>query len=118
MSRPLVTLASAMSLVFWIAWLILNLSIVHWHHGDPDHSWYCWGVAIPSRFLWLVRHSLLIWCMLGVLPACKLIADAYRRWISRRLPLGCCVRCRYNLTGNTSGVCPECGTAVTGKTRT
>jgi hypothetical protein len=25
----------------------------------------------------------------------------------------CCVSCGYNLTGNTSGVCPECGTAVT-----
>jgi hypothetical protein len=23
-----------------------------------------------------------------------------------------CIRCHYNLTGNTSGVCPECGTAV------
>jgi hypothetical protein len=28
---------------------------------------------------------------------------------------GLCHRCRYNLTGNTSGVCPECGTAVAGK---
>jgi hypothetical protein len=32
----------------------------------------------------------------------------------RRKPLepGRCRRCGYNLTGNTSGVCPECGTAV------
>ncbi len=28
---------------------------------------------------------------------------------------GLCPRCSYNLTGNTSGVCPECGTAVAGK---
>ena len=26
---------------------------------------------------------------------------------------GFCNRCSYNLTGNTSGVCPECGTACT-----
>ena len=26
----------------------------------------------------------------------------------------CCRKCGYNLTGNTSGVCPECGTAVAG----
>ncbi len=26
--------------------------------------------------------------------------------------LGCCCRCGYDLTGNVSGVCPECGTAV------
>ena len=27
-----------------------------------------------------------------------------------------CRRCRYDLTGNTSGVCPECGNEVTGTT--
>ena len=25
---------------------------------------------------------------------------------------GCCLRCGYDLTGNTSGVCPECGDKV------
>ena len=29
-----------------------------------------------------------------------------------------CTHCGYNLTGNVSGVCPECGTAVTGKAGT
>jgi hypothetical protein len=28
-----------------------------------------------------------------------------------RPPAHCCTRCGYDLTGNTSGVCPECGTA-------
>ena len=38
-------------------------------------------------------------------------------WIGRRGSVGPrCRRCRYNLTGNTSGVCPECGEAVAGKT--
>jgi hypothetical protein len=36
-----------------------------------------------------------------------------RRWWRRRD--GVCEKCSYNLTGNTSCVCPECGTAVTGK---
>ena len=27
-------------------------------------------------------------------------------------PPGCCPNCFYNLTGNESGVCPECGTEV------
>jgi 4-amino-4-deoxy-L-arabinose transferase-like glycosyltransferase len=27
---------------------------------------------------------------------------------------GCCSRCGYNLTDNTSGICPECGTPVSG----
>lgn len=29
-------------------------------------------------------------------------------------PTGRCTACGYNLTGNVSGVCPECGTPVTG----
>ena len=29
-----------------------------------------------------------------------------------RIRTGHCVHCGYNLTGNVSGVCPECGTAV------
>ena len=30
----------------------------------------------------------------------------------RRIRPGCCLRCGYDLTGNTSGVCPECGDKV------
>jgi hypothetical protein len=30
----------------------------------------------------------------------------------RRRPPGHCRICGYNLTGNVSGVCPECGTSV------
>jgi hypothetical protein len=45
-------------------------------------------------------------------PAALRIGQYYRR---RRLARrGCCPNCDYNLTGNISGVCPECGTE-TGK---
>ena len=30
----------------------------------------------------------------------------------RRIPPGHCQRCGYNLTGNTSGICPECGEQI------
>jgi len=34
-------------------------------------------------------------------------------WVSRqRVRMGLCGKCSYDLTGNTSGRCPECGTAV------
>jgi len=117
MIRRLFTLAAAMSLWLWIGWFILNLGIVRRNEFDADHSWYYWGIVpIRQRFLWLVRYGILIWCALGVLPACSLIVIEYRRWISRRFrPLGFCVKCRYDLTGNTSGACPECGTAVAEK---
>jgi hypothetical protein len=42
--------------------------------------------------------------LFAALPAARL----YRR-LHRRHPLGLCPRCGYNLTGNVSGVCPECG---------
>ena len=31
---------------------------------------------------------------------------------NRRKMKGLCLRCGYNLTGNVSGVCPECGTKI------
>jgi hypothetical protein len=40
------------------------------------------------------------------------LIDALRRWRLSRLPHPVCGSCGYNLTGNTSGVCPECGVAV------
>lgn len=35
-------------------------------------------------------------------------------WLSdrRRYPAGHCTKCGYNLTGNVSGRCPECGTTI------
>lgn len=45
--------------------------------------------------------------LLAVYPSMVLL------WILiRRLRRGHCPHCSYNLTGNVSGVCPECGTAI------
>jgi len=52
------------------------------------------------------------WCFLVValpLPTLGLIRRARR---SRRLARSLCPDCGYALTGNTSGDCPECGTAI------
>jgi len=40
-------------------------------------------------------------------PSIAFIHGPARRWRRRRR--GLCVRCGYDLTGNVSGVCPECG---------
>jgi hypothetical protein len=38
-------------------------------------------------------------------------------WIrDPQYPFGHCRKCGYNLTGNVSGICPECGTAVERRT--
>lgn len=56
--------------------------------------------------------NFVLWTILQLCTSLALL-DAikyYRR--KRLLNLGLCPTCRYNLTGNTSGVCPECGSAV------
>ena len=44
--------------------------------------------------------------LFAALPALALLIRFRRAWRVRR---GLCPDCSYNLTGNTSGICPECG---------
>lgn len=49
----------------------------------------------------------------GINAACYAALGAAIGWVQwiRRLPAaGYCLSCAYNLTGNKSGVCLECGT--------
>jgi hypothetical protein len=43
-------------------------------------------------------------------PTIAFIRGPVRRWRRRRR--GWCLECGYDLTGNVSGVCPECGRAI------
>jgi hypothetical protein len=71
--------------------------------GFTHASWrdgYRWEFVAPYIFPVL---------LLAVLPSLRIFNRLrYRR---RQRP-GLCVQCSYNLNGNTSGVCPECGTPV------
>jgi len=40
------------------------------------------------------------------------VARRVRRWREPRHPEYTCTCCHYDLTGNTSGICPECGAPV------
>ena len=44
-----------------------------------------------------------------ILIAGSFLVEAMKK---RRPPAGVCAKCSYDLTGNMSGVCPECGTAA------
>ncbi len=40
------------------------------------------------------------------------VVASYAWWMNRRFPTAHCQKCDYNLTGNVSGACPECGTKI------
>ena len=60
-----------------------------------------WIITVPF---------LLIALLFGLYPLVALLRGPVRRWSRRQK--GLCVTCAYDLTGNESGVCPECGKAV------
>jgi len=55
--------------------------------------------------LWLV-------CILLAAVCLGLVYIGRRSKRLQRLRNACCIKCGYNLTGNISGTCSECGTAV------
>jgi hypothetical protein len=48
--------------------------------------------------------------ILAVYPILAFLRTPAKRWYRRRI--GSCGVCGYNLNGNESGTCPECGTAI------
>ncbi len=64
----------------------------------------------PNRTTWLVFPFWLSTAFLVVVGALPIyrgpIRRQWRRW------RGCCITCGYNLTGNRSGRCPECGDRI------
>lgn len=70
----------------------------------PDDWWWRFAIA-PSASLVIfggLQWYALTWAGIGIY-----------RWQRRsQRPSGRCPACRYNLTGNTSGTCPECGTPI------
>ncbi|HEY8748942.1 MAG TPA: hypothetical protein VIM11_13255 [Tepidisphaeraceae bacterium] len=72
-------------------------------HTYPDTHY---GVIVPhAAFMLLFGSFGMVWLR-------RVIRDTVHR---RRSARGLCVSCSYDLTGNTSGTCPECGKAVAEK---
>jgi hypothetical protein len=78
----------------------------------PEYSIGSWPyVRLGNTTPYRVRHHVRLpfWLPLVL----TLLPTAYLIWRDRRrIPPHCCQHCGYNLTGNVSGTCPECGEAV------
>ena len=71
------------------------------------------AVFIPASFRYEYRLRIPLWgpfVAFSLIPAATVVTGRLIR--HRRKRRGVCVKCRYDLTGNVSGVCPECGTKV------
>ena len=64
----------------------------------------------PAYAAKLTVSSWALFVLFSVYPTIVFIRGPYRRY--RRRKKGLCPICGYNLTGNVSGVCPECGKKI------
>ena len=88
-------------------------------HGGTGIYFRSVKVAIPLHGDWVARQRYELylppWMAITLLLICPAIfVRRQARYVLRR-KRGNCVKCSYNLTGNTTGVCPECGTKVPGR---
>jgi hypothetical protein len=87
---------------------VLGVELARWPHfqGTPLGAGHQ-GLTHAGTF-WQLKVPLLLLAGTGlILPAVQAVAGWRRRAASRRR--GHCRHCGYDLTGNVSGVCPECG---------
>ena len=72
--------------------------------------------ALPAMIYFMLGPMALL-VSVGALP-CGIIGILRCSYQTLRtkeaFPAHCCQQCGYNLTGNVSGVCPECGAAIDG----
>ena len=91
--------------LLWIAVLGTYMTIVpraerHAQYNDVEF-------AVITRYGWLV--AIPVYLLLFGVPIVWIIA-----WRKRQiLPENPCSNCTYDLTANTTGTCPECGTNIT-----
>jgi len=83
------------SLPFWLTYLELEFRM--WSWGDPPEWVYAARVIVFVIGMGLVARG-----------AGKL----RHRLMDRKRNPGICRVCKYDLTGNVSGICPECGTTI------
>jgi hypothetical protein len=78
---------------------------------DPSVPDLCWWPTLESGlFPW--NRTAGLTCPIWMIVVSLTLLARLLSHLARRIPPGHCEHCGYNLTGNVSGRCPECGTAI------
>lgn len=81
---------------------------------NPDTGNACrQSVSLPGKAVHAHHIGFQLWpcfVLFATYPTIAFIRGPVRRWRRRRK--GLCVKCGYDLTGNVTAVCPECGEAT------
>ena len=121
------------SAIVWMEWqrpgatspprILLSAGCIRWssYLSEPPHSalgfrasWPTIGHSIADELGLCLFHfdSTLVIVPLWPFIVFTMTIASVLWWHDRRPPRGHCQACGYDLTGNESGTCPECGTSV------
>jgi predicted RNA-binding Zn-ribbon protein involved in translation (DUF1610 family) len=109
----------ALSLVWYAAWVVADVAMIRQGH-------FRWGrgadaelitVAARPGFFWTVIVTWFFFPLVApMLAALRVYHFRHRRHLRDRLEAGRCHACGYDLAGNVSGICPECGMTIARRT--
>lgn len=96
---------------WWLSlWLLLAVTICY--TSIASYPSYARAMSKNGSFWSYFFFSLNFGLLISILLSALAVAPwRIAAWHRRRKP-GCCTACGYDLTGNVSGRCPECGRAV------
>ncbi len=87
---------------------LINLDQIEHRRYLPRVSWRTkLTIQPPSEWTQIQVWAWMVVAAFAAYPTIAFIRGPLRRWRRRRK--GLCIRCGYNLEGNVSGVCSECG---------
>ena len=92
-------------------WLVTRIDATNWRERLGNLYW------LPRVTQGSLPEPGSVWTSVWVplwMPLIVIVLPTALLWWRdrRRIPPGHCQTCGYNLTGNVSGVCPECGTPI------